>query len=188
MKRTWMRIIAVLEMVGGASGFVFVLWWFFATPVDILSAAVGLIVLLIDAFSVIAGVALWKGSSFGRIASIVIQAIQVPKIVSHSIIFIFSFGFDIYFFFTEALGAVRMGLEIKIGSFNQLVFNAVGAPTGFGLSISAMVFLALLFDYKPHARAETALPLPPPPPAPPDWRSSSGEGAEREGSGFDELR
>src|SRR5262249_43826494 len=94
--------------------------------------------------SLVAGVALWRDNSFGRKASIVVQAIQLPKIVSPLIIFTFSFGFDLWVHILLTRGFSSLGFEFKFLAFNQFFFNVQDAPFGLGVSIIACISLAML--------------------------------------------
>src|SRR6266508_1080214 len=80
MSKIWIRIISVLEIVGGLSGIAFVGWEIAAAPTDHHPLLIGAIALLVYVFSLVAGVTLWLERPFGRVASIVVQAIQLPKI------------------------------------------------------------------------------------------------------------
>src|ERR1700753_2948217 len=96
MRRILVRIIAVLEIVGGVVGICFVAWWLLAVPFNLINILLAPIPVGIYVFSLAAGASLWRGKSFGRKASIAVQAIQLPKIISPWLIFMFSFGFDLW--------------------------------------------------------------------------------------------
>ena len=165
MSRIPIRTIAVLEILGGLFSLCFVGWAVVTQPSNIASTIIGAIALIIDITAVVAGVALWRGSAFGRKASMAIQAIQLPKIVSPIMIFLFSFGFDLW------LHASASGLGIQTAFFgsNQLFLNVENAPGDIGISVTAIIALVILNKFQPMVR-ET--PLPPPPPA--DWPTSDG--------------
>lgn len=95
MSKIWIRIISILEIIGGLSGIAFVVWEIEAAPTDRHPVVIGAIALAVYVFSFIAGIALWLERPFGRVASIVAQAIQLPKYISQLIIFMFSFGLDV---------------------------------------------------------------------------------------------
>jgi hypothetical protein len=80
MSKISIRIISILEIIGGLSGIGFVVWEIVAAPSGHHPVVIGAIVLTIYVFSFIAGVALWLERPFGRFASILVQAIQLPKI------------------------------------------------------------------------------------------------------------
>jgi hypothetical protein len=172
MSKTWMRVISVLEIIGGIGGVGSVIWWLLAAPFDAFSLLLAPIVVTIYILSVIAGVALWRGSAFGRKASIVVQIIQLPKIVSPLIIFMFSFGFDLWGHILFAKGSSNLGFEFRFLAFNQLFINVQDAPFGLGVSLSAAIFLALLLRHKPGRFEDDAAILPPPPPPPAEWNDS----------------
>jgi hypothetical protein len=165
MSKTWVRIISVLEIFGGVFGIGLVIWELVVTPFNVLILILAPIPISIYIFSLVAGVALWRDNSFGRKASIVVQAIQLPKIVSPLIIFMFSFGFDLWVHILLTEGLSNLGFEFRFLAFSQLFFNVPNAPFGLGVSITACIFLAMLLRYKPGKAA--IFPPPPPPPPPP---------------------
>jgi len=152
-----------LELVGGVVGIGYEIWWLLATPFNALTLILAPIPISIYILSLVAGVALWRGNSFGRKASIVVQAIQLPKIVSPLIIFMFSFGFDLWVHILPTRRFSNLGFEFRFLAFNQFFFNVQDAPCGLGVSITACIFLAALLRHKP-GRVEDAAILPPLPP------------------------
>ena len=165
MSKTWVRIISVLEIVGGMAGIGLVIWALLATPFNALTLIIAPIPISIYILSLVAGVALWRDNSFGCKASIIVQAIQLPKIVSPLIIFTFSFGFDIWVHILLTREFSKLGFEFRPLADNEFFFNVPDAPFGLGVSITACIFLAMLRRHKP-GRAKEAVILPPPPPPP----------------------
>jgi len=158
----------VLEIVGGVAGIGLVIWVLLATPFNVLTLIIAPIPISIYILSLVAGVALWRDNSFGRKASIIVQAIQLPKIVSPLIIFTFSFGFDIWVHILLTREISKLGFEFRPLADNEFFFNVPDAPFGLGVSITACIFLAMLLRHKPGKAEEAAiLPPPPPPPSPP---------------------
>jgi hypothetical protein len=162
MLKPWLRIISVLEIIGGVFGIGFVIWWLLAAPINAFTVILAPIPISIYVLSLVAGVALWQGSSFGRKASIVVQAIQLPKIVSPLIIFMFSFGFDFWIHILFVKGFSSVGFEFRFLAFNQLFINVQDAPLGLGVSLTAAIFLAMLLRNKPRRTKEVTI-LPPVP-------------------------
>ena len=157
MSKIWIRIISFLEIVGGLSGIAFVVWEIVAAPPDRQPVAIGAIALAVYVFSFIAGIALWLERPFGRVASIVVQAIQLPKYISQLIIFMFSFGLDVYVYGMLTPNAQPVfGFELKFLAFNQLFVNVPDAPVGFGISISSCVFIGMLLKFKPKRLSQGA--------------------------------
>src|SRR5215470_15408894 len=150
MSKTWVRIISVLEIVGGVFGIGDVIWVLLATPFNALTLIFAPIPISIYILSLVADVALWRDNLFGRKASIVVQAIQLPKIMSPLIIFTFSFGFDIWFHILFTREVSNLGFEFRFLAFYQYLFNVQDAPFGLGVSITACIFLAALLRYKPE--------------------------------------
>ena len=150
MSKFWIRLIAILEIIGGLSGIVFVALELVAAPTDRQTLILASIAMAVYLFSLIAGITLWIGRPFSRVASIIIQAIQLPKYLSQLLIFMFSFGFDAYVYGILTSNAQAIfGFEFKFLAFNQLFVNVADSPAGFGISIPACAFLVMLLRYKP---------------------------------------
>jgi hypothetical protein len=160
------KLISVLEIIGGVCGIGFIVWVLASTPYNLFALLIAPIPLGIDALSLVAGIALWRGSSFGRKASIVVQTIQIPKLMSPLLTFTFSFGFDVWVHYLLAGNFAKLGVQFNVPAFNAFYINMADSPMGLGVSLTACVFLALLFRYQPEVTAHE-MPLPPPPPA--DW-------------------
>ena len=77
----------------------------------------------------------------------------------------FSFGFDLWIqFVVSNEGLTNLGIEFRFLAFNQLFFNVENAPYGFGISITALIFLAMLIKYEPESLTENNETMPPLPP------------------------
>lgn len=62
----------------------------------------------------------------------------------------FSFGLDVYVYGMLTTNAQPVfGFELKFLAYNQLFVSLPDAPAGFGISISACVFLGMLLKFKP---------------------------------------
>ena len=165
MAKVWIPIIAVLEIIGGIVGILFTAWQIAVSPINIFTIIFGLVILGIYVLSLIAGVALWQRRPFGRTASIIVQAIQLPKIISPTIIFTFSFGLDLWIHFLLSETVTKLGFECRFLAFNQFFLNMQGAPLGLGISIISCIFLPMLIGYKALPELEAAIP----PPSPVQW-------------------
>ena len=149
MSQFWIRVIAILEIVGGVCGIVFQVPYLRAAPADRHPLIAG-ITFAIYLLSLVAGITLLLELPFGRIASIVIQAIELPKYMSQLLTFMFSFGFDAYPYGMLTKNAQPIfGVEFKFLAFNQLFVNVADTPVGFGISIPACAFLIMLLKYRP---------------------------------------
>ena len=149
MSKFWILLIAILEIIGGIFGIAFVVLQIVAGQTGLVFASVACAVYIL---SFAAGVALLRNRPFGRVGSIIVQSIQLPKYGSQLFVFMFSFGFDAYLYFalTNTANAI-MGFEFKFLAFNQLFVNVADAPVIFGVSIPASIFLAMLLKYKRRA-------------------------------------
>jgi hypothetical protein len=148
MSKFWIRLIAILEIVGGIFGIAFVVLQVVAEQTGRLFASIALAVYIL---SFVAGIALLRNRPFGRIASIIVQCIQLPKYASQLFVFMFSFGFDAYLYFALTNTNAITGFAFKFLAFNQLFVNVADAPVIFGVSIPATVFLAMLLRHKLQA-------------------------------------
>lgn len=145
MSKFWIYLIAILEIVGGVCGIAFIVWRFSAAPIDRHTFPFAIIIFVVYLLSLAAGITLALGRRFGRVASIVVQAIQLPKYSSQLLIFMFSFGFDAYVYGMLTNNAQPVfELEFKFLAFNQLFVNVADAPVVFGISIPASLFLVML--------------------------------------------
>jgi len=162
MAKVWIRIISVLEITGGIFGIMIIAWQITVSPINIFTIIFGLFISGIYVLSLIAGVALWQRRPFGRTASIIVQAIQLPKIISPPIIFMFSFGLDLWIHFIQNGTMAKVGFEFRFLAFNQFFLNMQGAPLGLGISIISCIFLPMLIGYKALPEREAVI-LPPSP-------------------------
>jgi hypothetical protein len=142
--KLWRRIIAVLEMVGGVAGALLFIWRLTESPLSVGTLILALIALAIYVLSTVAGIALWRGRRFGHTASLIVQAIQIPKILSPVIVWTFSLGFDAFLYVVQMNNGIKYGIEFKVLAFHQLFLNYTGAPFGFGLSLTALTCLMVL--------------------------------------------
>src|SRR5688572_1301239 len=90
------RMIAILEMLGGVAGVGVVFWQILAAPDEDPSVTLAPVAAALYLFSFVAGLLLWGKKPFGRKASMAIQVLQVPKLMSPQIAFIFSVGCDFW--------------------------------------------------------------------------------------------
>jgi hypothetical protein len=122
--KTWIRTIAVFEMVGGTVGILFMLYVGLTTSFAWSALFVLPVVLLIFSFSFIAGLYLWRGTEFGRKSSIVVQLIQLPKLMSPFLVFSFSFGFDLFPHLSIMSGFSNVGIQFRVLADGQLFINS----------------------------------------------------------------
>jgi hypothetical protein len=145
MSKFWTYLIALLEILGGLCGIAFVIWRSVTAPLERHNIPFAVMIALIYLLSLVAGICLVLGHRFGRVVSIIVQAIQLPKYSSQLLIFMFSFGFDAYIYGMLTTNAqAAFGLEFRFLAFNQLFVNVADAPVVFGISIPASAFLVML--------------------------------------------
>jgi len=173
MPKILRRLIAALELIGGTCGLVLLAKQLPFFRIDISVIILAPIAISIFLMSLVAGALLWRGHRAGRMASIIVQAIQLPKLASPLLIYMFSFGFDFYPYIVLLEGGPKLEVDFKLLAFYNLYLYRPGFPLAFGISIPAAVFLIMLLRYKPASPAEKMMP-PPPPPTSSEWGESTG--------------
>lgn len=171
MSKALRRLISGLEVIGGVGGLIILAKQFPAFRFEISVILLAPIAIGVYLMSLVAGLLLWREHRAGRVASIIVQAIQLPKLVSPLLIFMFSFGFDFYPFVAVARGVSRVQVEVKFFAFYNLYLNIPEVPVSFGVSIPAIIFLIVLLRYKPGKTQEK--PMPPLPPTSSEWGDST---------------
>lgn len=149
MSNIWTKIISILEIIGGFFGILFSIYLFVFTPYSFSFLVIVLLFIVVSITSLLAGIFLWKKTKTGKILSIIIQSIQLPKIISPTFTFLFSFGFDTYPYYWIKDGFTKLGIEFRILSSLQLFLNSEQMPTGIGISIVSVIFLVILFNFDP---------------------------------------
>lgn len=178
MSKVPIRIIAALQIIGGLFTLAIMGWKLVTQTSGAVTQTASIFVVLIalaesiiDVFATVAGIMLWRGTSFGRKTSMAVQAIQLPKIISPALIFMFSFGFDFWLHASSS----AFGFQTAIIGNNQ-IFIGVGVqdvPVDLGVSVTAIIALVILNKYKPAATS-----VHPSPPLPPSEWPTSGEAAD----------
>jgi hypothetical protein len=156
------KVIAVLEIIGGFGGAALTVWLIFRGAFSLSGVIIMPLIIGIDLLSFVGGIALWRGRTFGRTASLIFQAIQLPKIVSPAVLFMFSFGFDAWVHVLFADDFIHLGFDQKFLVSNQLAFVIPSAPMGFGVSLTAWVYLVMLLKYVPQSGPQEGIGPPAP--------------------------
>ncbi len=182
MKPRWRKTVAVLEVVGGVCGTATVAYLLTQRPHA--PREVGLAAVLIAAYllALYAGVMLWRDTWAGRVASVLAQLIQLPKVLSPKLAFMVSYGLDFAPMAVSSPGPAGYGLvfDARVFSYPLLLVNAEWLPTGFGVSVVSLLSLRLLLRPAGVAAAtapEQGQPASPAPAAPdgqPEWVPSFG--------------
>jgi len=163
MKNPWIKSIAILEIIGGIVGILFCVYesvaaGFALNVMVVLPVSLGIFIL-----SLIASIYLWKETSFGRRASIIVQFIQLPKLISPAFTFMFSFGFDLFAHMTLVNDFSTVGVQFRVLADGQLFFMTQQTPVLLGISIPALIALLKLQNYsieKPNLELEQVPPSP----------------------------
>jgi len=152
MFKSWLKVIAGLEILGGIIGVIFVVVKVFTS--DIYTIGFGALSIGVFCLSLIAGITLWKEHYFGKTLSIIVQLIQLPKILSPNVIFFFSFGFDFYLIWTFIENFSHLGFNARFLEEHRLMVNVADAPFGIGISIMSCIFLILLLRIPSKKKSE----------------------------------
>jgi hypothetical protein len=163
MTSTWRRVIGGIEIVGGVSGVAILSWEMSQVQINPILLLLALFLYSLYLLSFVAGVLLWRDHKWGRIASIIVQAAQLPKIFTPIIIFNICFGLDIYpHLFVGTQGFFTIGVDMKILSFHQFHINAPFPGVALGVSIPACIFLTALIKNRKEGALDGRFYVPPP--------------------------
>jgi hypothetical protein len=152
-------------MIGGVFGILFSIYLFIFTPYSFSFLVIILLFILVSIASLSAGIFLWKKTKFGKILSIIIQLIQLPKIFSPTLTFFFSFGLDLYPYYWIKDSFTKIGIDFRVLGSLQIFLNNEQMPTGIGISLISIIFILILsYFYPPEIPAgpegTTSLPVP----------------------------
>ena len=165
MSNFWIKFISILEIVGGISGILFAIYLLIVSQHNLYSFLLYPIVFAICILCLSAGALLSRKKELGRKLSIVIQIIQIPKLVSVPLTFTISFGLDIYPYISVIGKTSKAGVDIKFLAFYQFLISLQNAPFGVGVSITSIIFLIILLRGLPESivRETSGNDLPPEP-------------------------
>lgn len=138
-------------MVGGTVGILYCPYMVITNGLRLDVLIIISIFLLIYVTSLAAGIYLWKGTKFGRMASIGIQFLQLVKVMSPAVTFTFSFGFDAYPHLSLIDDYSMAGFQIRFLADSQLFFGSEGSPYLLGISIPAAIALITLRNFDPDS-------------------------------------
>ena len=148
MAPAFRKTIAVFEIVGGVSGPCFVAYELFTNPVTAQGLVGVVIVTAIFIFALFAGVAFWKDRRSGYICSAVVQLIQLPKILSATLAFKMSFGFDFSVMLISVPERNSFGVGFNFGLLSDYLLRVGDSslPYGLGVSLVSCIFLLAFVD------------------------------------------
>ncbi len=141
-------MIAVLEIIGGIVGILFMAWVSIMSGFALNVISVVPISLAIFTLSLVAGVYLWSETEFGRRASIVVQFIQLPKIATSALVFMFSFGLDVFPQLVLNNGQSFFGIQFRFLADSQLFFLSSGSTFILGFSLTSIIAIHKLWFYE----------------------------------------
>lgn len=156
-RQTLLRVIAVVEVIGGIAGLILTLAHLASGGFGGGELAVGVIPALLFSLALFAGVMLWRDRPIGYHASTAVQLAQLFKIATPQFALAVSFGGDIMALWSERTDAAgrsfrTAGVHSQAGSHCVTEFNRPpGAPQWFGISFISCVALAILRKGRRHA-------------------------------------
>ncbi len=144
------KAIALFQIAGGVVGVLMGLWPF----LKIGSAEGGVSVLVgyyaiclffsaLYAFSLWAGLELWKGKRIGYTASMWVQALQIPLISSQYLVYNFVSGISL----AAIVGVFGPSIKFLLGNSFSLGFDRPGAPFAVGINCLAILILIFLYTH-----------------------------------------
>lgn len=145
VKANWNKIIAVLQIVGGALGAGLAIYLIFSMPPKI-PMLVGFFVFFLCLFllSIVAGLFLWEGHPLCFTLSLIVQALQIPQFTIGGFKYMFVSGLEL----TVGIGSNGSKFFWNIGILQgefQFSFLTQGEPSSLGLNIAAILFFMYLF-------------------------------------------
>lgn len=127
----------------------------------------------LGAFSILAGVMLWRDTAFGFWSSRFLQAVQIVRIYTGPLLFIVAIGPQLLvnlFFGPHGSISTTSSAPIPVTRFFEFsaVLDVLGggewaeaAPTGLGINLFAALALVVLLLNKPEMPPASEEPLPP---------------------------
>ena len=146
MKIQWHRVIAVWEIAGGAIGFYVTLPLLFQylRSDGYYAPVVAIVFLVIYAMLFVGGLLLWNGKPLGENLSLIVQALQIPRITT-----------EIYIYQLLVIFSLQIGVRDGSGNINYAWGNIwrfgklySEEPTRFLLNILAILSVAYLIYNK----------------------------------------
>ncbi len=163
------KTIAALEIIGGVCGLPSVVFSLTRRAVRLGDLALAMVLVAVYLFAIFAGVMLWRDTRAGRVASVVAQLIQLPKVVIPGVAFMVSYGLDFSVLIVTSAGPTEYGisLDLRVGAYPLFLVNATGLPIVFGVSMVSCLALAALLVSALTGWANAAPTHVAPPPAEP---------------------
>lgn len=163
MNNVWIKGISIVEIIGGVVGILFMVYVAVSSDFALNVMVIIPIGLAIFVLSLIAGVSLWRNTEFGRKVSIVVQFLQLVKVMSPAFTFMFSFGFDLFPHLTLVDGFSTIGIQFRFLADGQFFLMSEGRPIFIGVSIPAIIALIKLQNYRIEDSTSASEPIETPP-------------------------
>jgi hypothetical protein len=190
MSPVWRKVVAAAQVVGGLAG----LW---STALVMGQFPPGareriLLSFVITAYlvSLAAGVLLWRDTLAGWVLTAIVQLVQLPKVASVPLTFLFTSGVDVAFGVGAKPGpaatdrALRLDLracgawlDFRLGASYQVHVNNPAFRPGLGLSLVSLAVLASMIEGRSRLPAGGGIP---PVPGEPVGASIGGAGEPAE--------
>jgi hypothetical protein len=139
--RTGIKLIALLLILGGGAGLTIALW---ADAISTSTVHIGFIAsaVVLFAWSIWAGIDLWKGTRRGYIASKVLFALQIPFVTFPGFAYQFYIGSILSLSFNNTPPA-KLGFDFQLGS--AINFQLSSEIENFVLGVNLIAVVALIY-------------------------------------------
>lgn len=134
------RVIAALQIVGSSTSAVAVLTAATNGQFNIVSIPILLMMYAYFVAAFLSGIALWNGEQGAYLVAMIVQALQVPIVVSSILTYKFIFGFGLVF---SVLGN-PMDAMFELGGFSYLLLFSGDPNFSVGLNFWPFITIAYL--------------------------------------------
>lgn len=144
MNESVRKLIAGLQVIGGVAGAVGVVHEVATNRHPFAGLVVAAAAATLFLFAVFAGVMLWRDTRTGRVASVVCQLVQLPKVVGVGGSFLISYALDVSAIaIVNPLDPNRWGVNVNVWGLGYYSFVG-GNGKGIGVSLTSLACLWFL--------------------------------------------
>jgi len=146
MKQRWTRFIAGVEIFGGVSGIIVTVVIVVNSGMNFFTALLGGIGVSLSALCVGAGVLLWRNHPAGMTLSLIIQALQIPRVSFGGLLYYFFLGIDTGLAVSglEPGADLRVHFSLNFGGNLRLNIGTDPNPIMLGVNIFAIFAFSYL--------------------------------------------
>ncbi len=146
MKQRWTRFIAGEEIFGGVSGAVITILIVASLEMNFFTALIGGIGMGLSAICVGAGIFLWRNHPAGMTFSLIIQALQIPRVALGGLLYYFFLGIDTGLAVSglEPGADLRVHFDLNFGGNLRLNIGTDPHPIMLGVNVFAIFAFSYL--------------------------------------------